>query len=230
MLDFPDEYRPTTDEELKRLRKAADGAPASFFVYLLLDRFGGEALNWDNDTITAEFEDLGLKLGREDADRVFAMITALTTDVFITDVTGFVHICNAIGGKAANFEVFDQATMEEIALTLAELKLFDDGPFYFSGEILGYVSAEANLEGMTVFPPALDLLEGTEASNQFGAPDDNVDPAFQQVINYTQAEKANEIQAEVDARMQDLADRLEALKIQAKPEETIRAAFPKIGA
>ena len=145
-------------KELGKIMEAED-TPASVLLVIALDHWGTEMFDWEPDTLRMELADaLGVKLPQVNLDKIWSMVTYLTTDKFFTALEVFIPTCNVLSDSEASFADFDPADMEEMAWAITELNLIDpitDPRKQFSEEIKYYVGAAAREQGLTKLPPML---------------------------------------------------------------------------
>jgi hypothetical protein len=124
----------------------------------LIDRFGTEFFDWEPETLRLEMEhEWGVKPPQRNMDKIWALVTELTTDSFYSTLSGFIQICNALGGDGADFQNFNPATVQEMCWTLAEVQLTDppDRDSKFSEEVKAYMQARLDAEGFSKPPQML---------------------------------------------------------------------------
>lgn len=117
-----------------------------------------ELATFDPRTIRMELQDT-LKCGFipfENFDRLMAMNTVLSTDLFYQDLDAFIEICNILSGNPSMANVFDPADTYEIAWALAETDLLDtrDNDIEFSEEIRAYMGMMLQYDGF-FSPPSI---------------------------------------------------------------------------
>lgn len=133
-------------------------AVATVIVAILADHFGDlEWFGWEPDILVEEIkDDFGITMPDEVRDKLWALVTALTTDLFYTDAIFFNHVANALGSGPTNMEDFEPATLEEMAWAVLEVgmnDLEDDEEPPFSPDLQIYVGALLKHEGLGPVPP-----------------------------------------------------------------------------
>lgn len=170
---------PDHDPVFLRRRAVLSGdveAPATVLVAVLLKHFGNpEFFDWEPDVLYQEVQDdFGAKMPPGVSDKIWALVTALTTDLFYKDPLFFNHVANALGGGPTNMEDLELATLEEIAWAVIEVgmnDLDDTDEQDFAIEVQVFVGAVLKREGLGPVAP-LEWAE-TEAPG-FNADDPTV--------------------------------------------------------
>jgi hypothetical protein len=124
----------------------------------LLDEYGSEMFDWEPRTLDLEVKhDWGVSIPQVNKDKVWALVTELTTKLFYSSLDAFTHICNSLNGSGADFENFDFATVQEMCWALAEVQLLDppEEGDQFNPEILSYMSERLRVEAFERVPKIL---------------------------------------------------------------------------
>jgi hypothetical protein len=205
---------------------------ATVLITVFLDRFGLEALEWDPATIALEIEEeFDVDLPQHALDKVMAAITILTTDRFYKSMPDFVSICNVLSGDTYDPNTFDPADGEEIAWGITESLLIyppeDDDESPFSDEILAYIGAALDAEGI-INPP--DILRiALRSSNVSTSLDDfSDDPAMFNAIYDLEAAKTGEINAIIKEKTVMLYEQMAALQLQNGSTEKVLTALKQV--
>jgi len=143
-------------------------AKASVLLIVLLDGFGGtEFFDWETRTMREEAHALWqADIPATNWDKIGAVLTVLTTDLFCKDLPAFINVCNSLAGGGADFQSYDPATVEEMALAIGETSLLNPLP-PFAYEILTYMNAELSEEGFHRPPRILaPFVKGLQAPEQ----------------------------------------------------------------
>jgi hypothetical protein len=149
----------TTDDVGALFRNPA--TPGTILLFILVDELGTEFLSWENETIEHEImAKWKVRPAPENDDKIQALITVLTSNMFYANLDCFVHICNSLNDAGASFEHFDPPQVSDIAWAIAETTLIDppetkDQSYRFSHEITAYMEAELEREGFTKPPRIL---------------------------------------------------------------------------
>jgi hypothetical protein len=126
----------------------------------LLDEFGTEMLDWEPETLRLEIKnEWKVTPPQVNFDKIWALVTVLTTNSFYDSFEGFTHICNALSNTEASFDVYDPADVTEMAWAIAECTLLDppdptgkDKSYQFNTEIIAYMQARLNTESFSKPP------------------------------------------------------------------------------
>ena len=124
----------------------------------LLDEFGTEFLGWEPETLEREISQTwNVQVPARNRDKIWALVTELTTDTFYSSLDGFIHICNALSDHGADFQNFDPATVQEMCWALAEIHLINppDEKTRFNDEIVAYMKARLETESFQKAPQML---------------------------------------------------------------------------
>lgn len=150
-------------------------APATALFCIMMDEFGTEFLDWEPETLEQEVEGRWkTRLPTVNRDKIWALATVLTTNLFYQSLEAFTHICNALNGSEADFENYDPADVAEMCWALAEVTMLNppeesEGDV-FNQEILTYMEERLKYEGFQKVPKILgkyvSLPANEEAVNQ----------------------------------------------------------------
>ena len=194
---------------------------ATPLLVLCLDQFGTEFFEWEPSTFDTEIETrFGVKMPTVNRDKVWALVSVLTTDLFYKSLETFIPVCNTLNGSEADFDDYDPVTGEEAAWGIVETSLIDapeagEAGDRFSHEIKRYVAMTLQSEGVTT-PPTF-LKPFTEYDRD---PEENVGitigPDEEMLAMHTkrqQSERA-EIEAYVRGQLEDLVAQLRLLPLK----------------
>lgn len=204
-------------------------------LVLCMDAFGLEFFDWEPDTLDAEITmRFGVSMPGVNRDKLWALVTALTTNLFYVSLESFIPICNSLNGSEADFDNYDPVTGEEAAWGIVEVTLVDppdegDPAERFSHEIKRYVALTLETEGVTT-PPAFmktyteydhDLEE--EAGISMGP-----DESMLAMHAKRQTDARNEIEGYVREQLMNLTLQLQSLPLSigttSKLDQFIRSA------
>jgi hypothetical protein len=199
-----------------------DESLATTLLVACLDEFGTDFFDWEPVTFDLEAKAaFGTEMPQSNRDKLWALVTALTTDSFYVSLESFLPICNSLNGAEANFKYYDPVTSEEAAWAITEVMLNDppkqdmDPSMRFSDEIKRYVGLTLRAEGITEPPPVLApyaiIEEGLE--DRAGAiigPDESM---LKMHSDRQQREK-KEIEQYVNERLDQLGAQLQALPLR----------------
>ena len=193
-------------------------ASASALLVGLMDRFGTEMLDWEPDTLRFEIEgEWGVSPPTNNIDKIWALVTLLTTNLFYVSLEAFIHICNALNGEGADFQTYDPATVPEMCWALVETTILNppDRGEDFSSEILTYMKAELEDEGFTTVPKLLQPHVGESIADN-GTVEDVLTMDGIEAKSYwdSQMKKRAEIDEYVRARLQLLVDDISVIPLR----------------
>ena len=127
---------------------------ATTLATILVDEAGTKALEWDPLIIIEELENsYKVKIPDINRDKLLALVTVLTTNVFTKSLDSFIHICNALNGSAIVPGVFDPVDCSEAAWAITEvaLNMGDKDSLDFSDDIRSYM--RVILDSENIDPP-----------------------------------------------------------------------------
>ena len=134
---------------------------ASTLLLACVDMFSTEFFDWETETFDIECRRaFGVELPDENRDKVWALVTALATNLFYVSLESFIPICNSLNGSEADFAHYDPITGEEAAWGITEVLLHDPAEKgentgdRFTHEIKSYIALTLSSEGVTT-PPSL---------------------------------------------------------------------------
>jgi len=210
---------------------------ATEMVMILIDSYGTEFLNWLPETVKREIqEDFRLIPPKSCMDKIHALTSILTSNIFMQSVKSFIHICNALSAPPpVNFVVFDPADSEECAWGILEAaintmppgsRIDSDlqinivrGPMEervfempFSDEIRGYVSHVFTRQGI-LYPPGFlkEVAIYVQPDDEPGALSEETDPVIGGAIMQMKYEESQELKKSLVEKLADLNARVERL-------------------
>jgi len=195
---------------------------ATPLLVLCMDEFGTEFLEWEPETFDIEIQTrFGVQMPDSNRDKLWAMVTALTTNLFYVSLETFIPTCNTLNGSEADFDNYDPVTSEEAAWGIVEVS-FVDPPKEdqapgdrFSHEVKRYIGLTLQAEGVTTPPPILkpfteyDQDPEEEVGITIG-PDESM---FKMYTNRQAAERAD-IEDYVRGRLEELITQLKMLPLR----------------
>lgn len=193
---------------------------ATPLLVLCIDTFGTEFFEWEPATFDLECAaHFGTQLSDSNRDKVWALVSVLTTDLFYKSLETFIPIANVLNGAQADFDTYDPVTGEEAAWAITEVFLVDppgeaDKGRKFSHEIRRYIGETLRSEGITA-PPAIlapHVEYDIHPEEQMGAVV-GPDPDFLHMYETRQAEHRAEIEQYVADRGMLLTQQLQQLPL-----------------
>ncbi len=214
---------------------ASEETLGTVLLVACMDAFGIEFFEWEPETLDAEISTrFGVDMPDVNRDKLWALVTALTTDLFYKSLETFIPTCNALNGSEADFDNYDPVTGEEAAWGIVEVTLVDppeegDAADRFTHEIKRYIALTLESEGVTT--PPLFLKPYTESDTD---PDEeagiSMGPDEHMVAMYAkrQAGAREEIEGYVREQLSMLTTQLMALPMSVgntdKLDQFIRSA------
>jgi hypothetical protein len=194
---------------------------ATPLLVLCIDAFGTDFFNWEPATFDLECAaHFGVQMPDVNRDKVWALVTVLSTDLFYKSLESFIPIANSLSGSEADFDDYDPVTGEEAAWAIAEANIIDppeekdDPAERFSHDIRRYIGETLKAEGVTTPPPG--LAPYVEYDND---PEEQVgisagpDPDFVAMHETRQADERAEIERFVDENRKLLRRQLKSLPL-----------------
>lgn len=195
---------------------------ATTLLVLCIDQLGVEFFEWEPETFDTEIKTrFGVDMPTVNRDKVWALVTVLTTDLFYHSLETFIPTCNTLNGSEADFDDYDPVTGEEAAWGIAETLLVDppekgtEPGSRFSHEIKRYVGMTLESEGVTTAPTMLKpFVEfDVDPEEKVGL---NIGPDEHMLAMYMKRQQSerDEIEAYVRGRLEDLIAQLRLLPLQ----------------
>ncbi|KKN32547.1 hypothetical protein LCGC14_0812710 [marine sediment metagenome] len=194
---------------------------ATPLLVLCIDAFGTDFFEWEPETFDIETRRVfGAALSDVNRDKVWALVTVLTTDLFYKSLETFIPVCNSLNGSEADFDDYDPVTSEEAAWGIIETQLVDppaQGKSVgqrFSHEIRRYVGLTLKSEGVTTPPKAVaDVPEYDRDPEEETGIVIGPDEGMLQMHERRQQAEREAIDDYVRGRLDDLAMQLQSLPL-----------------
>jgi hypothetical protein len=207
------------DEQAAKILTNEDTLATPLLI-LCVDRFGTEFFEWEPETFAIESRaQFGIELPEVNRDKIWALVTALTTDAFYKSLETFIPVCNSLNGSIADFDDYHPVTREAAAWGITEVILNDPAEAeldkLFSHEIRYYVGMTLQGEGVTSPPRVLKPFveydnDPEEAAGAIIGPDEG----FVAMHAKRQKEETTGITEYVRAKLNLLAQQLKQLPLQ----------------
>ena len=192
---------------------------ATVLAAIILDHYGIEAFNWEQDTLDRELHgDFGVMLPQINRDKLQAVITLQTTNQFYTDWPMFNNICEALNNDPVDFEILDLVPPEYMAWGITEAALFEDPKnlMEFDPEVKTFMGTLLRHYGITHPPDALQIATMPEIDSE---PPQEVDAAMVNA-SFKKRESDNGYIVEyVTKRMQMLLDQLDTVPLEQRDKD-----------
>ena len=128
---------------------------ATCLLVLCLDQWGTAFFEWEPDTLIRQaLQDWHAQIPEKNRDKIWALVTHLTTDLFTSSLDGFIHVCNALQNAGASFEQFMPAGIDALCWGITEASLIEPVE-NFNDEIRSYIEARLEYEGFHQAPRVL---------------------------------------------------------------------------
>ena len=217
--------------DLKR-KEVADwwSNPNTFGTSLLalaIDEFSTDVMSWEPQTIRMEVQDTyRITLRQANVDKLMAMITALSTNLFYVSVEAFTHIANALNDSEADFYTWDPVDADEAAWAITEVAL-SDAPKRtevftnrFSSDVRRYIGVIVTDDGISSPPDVLSMAE-IDKSVQLAADVTFADdPSMFAGFYKLSQQKANDVTQYVKKRTAALIEQMQRLPLQNRDNDT----------
>lgn len=194
---------------------------ATALVALGIHEFGTDIFNLEPETIEEELRHrYGVGVPSVNKDKLFALLTALGTDMFYQSITCFTHIANALNGSTIQFNTFDPVTPDEIAWATTEVTLNDppnndeDLSARYSPDLRRYIGSILDVSGFTIPPKYLKVVADMPVTKTTTMPDDH---AMLQAQTINQSDRAKENETYVKGKLSELVSQLNILKPLVTP-------------
>lgn len=135
---------------------------ATPLLVLCVDTFGTPFFNWEPQTFDIESQAaFGTEMPDVNRDKVWALVTLLTTNLFYISLESFIPVANALNGEGSDFSNYDPVTADEAAWAIVEAALIDppegnqDNAERFGHDVKRYIGAALEAEGVTTPPKFL---------------------------------------------------------------------------
>lgn len=182
---------------------------------LLVDRSGTEAVSWHPEALR-EFlrAEVGAEPPQAELDKLLAACAVLLSDEYRALEDRFTAVAHALAGNGLQYEVYEPASVAELAWAVAETCLLDppDGPpaEAFSPGVRALISETLREEGFLSAPAVLKgLAEPPSPSLDF-----TDDPELYSAVYQTQRDRAAEVESVVRHNLRELSRQLSALPLR----------------
>lgn len=194
---------------------------ATTLVGILLRAYGAEALSWDPLARRMQIsDDFGVDLPRKEFEAIEALINAMTTDTAYRSVAVFHRTVGALNRLGVD-DLDDMPDPDDVVWTVAELGSNDPEPplvphtqIPYSDDIARYVGVVLDQHGVYGEPKALSWADRT---NPPLATDASEDPLMFGAAMESSAQKAEELDVELENRFRALLTQLRELGIEPAP-------------
>ena len=139
---------------------------ATSAMAIMMDNFGADFLNWEQETIEMEVRGLCSNPDEDLFDKIAAATTVLTTNTPHLDTLTFNNVTQVFNFEAIHPQSFIPADLEDVLWGCSEMRLLEGPEDYnslgFSGEIREFVGQLLVQNGITTPPSVLDFATISE--------------------------------------------------------------------
>lgn len=192
---------------------------ATTLLAIVIDNYGTEAMEWEPETLLHELrDDFNVDIPQINHEKLQALITALTTDLFYTDWITFNYICEALNNDPVSYDVLDPATPEQMAWAVTELALneeSDETPEW-DDEVRRYIGA--NLSGFGMNRPP-DILKMAILPEQPPQDDLELDAALAQATYDRSYSDRQAVENYLKDHLQQCLEQLNSVPLQTRSSD-----------
>jgi hypothetical protein len=188
---------------------------ATSLVAILFDKFGTDITDWEAESLEMEITDeYGEKLPQVNMDKIWGLITVLSTNQFYFDPFIFNATCQAFNDEESSFQMFSPVSVEGAAWAVTEAMMNDPDGGEFSQEVKSYIGVLLDQRGILEVPPILSMAEPsgnlTEGATQFAD-----DVTFYEALWKVQKSNSESIMEYVQSRLTGLFTELQRLPLSS---------------
>ena len=191
--------------------------PAAALFVLLLSLYGTELLDWEADTLIMEVhDDFNVTLPQVNRDKVWALATVLTTNLYYQSLEAFTHITSALNDRQADFQNYDLPGIFEICWALAVVELVNppEENETFSPEILAYIVARLDESGFQKVPKFLNKFVSLPDKSETISQNLAQDPVTFEAYWRNQQRRLLDLDEEIRQRLAALIDQVTRLPLE----------------
>lgn len=158
------ERSPTKKGQIKEYLENED-AFGTALLAIIIDNYTTEAFSWEPATLNMQLsDDFGARPPQSNRDKIWALITALTTNQFYVSMEVFAHTCTALSGEEVDLSIMEPMDPEAIAWGVSEVLMNDEAsPEYgnedFSSEIEAFTGVTLYQHGIFEPPKILSFAQ-----------------------------------------------------------------------
>jgi hypothetical protein len=201
-----------------RLREVLenDQTYSTSLMAVLIDVYGMETAtqDWEPEVLADELMTrFSARIPKVNVDKIQAMLTILTTDLFYIDPIVFNGVCQALNNEESDFAIFNPISCEGVAWGITEATLNDPDPeATYSDEVSRYIGVLIEERGL-VFPPNILKSVATLLPSQGDINEYADDPRVYEALVQVQKANSASIEEYVEKRTADLFRELEGLPL-----------------
>lgn len=203
--------------EKRRIRDILEN-PETFgtvLMAILLDNYGTEFFNWEPQSVRWQLrDDFQANLPQVNQDKIWSLITAMTTNQFQTSWEIFSQTCRSLNGEEADFSTFAPNDPEDLIWGVVEVLLNDppdkeSGTEEFSPEIANYVGVILTENGIWQPPELLSFAAYAQEDPTLSAEDAFTDdPDMFAASQQNQGIRKQQLEQYVKERLSNLFSQL----------------------
>lgn len=198
---------------------------ATTLLTVIIDNYGAGALNADLGLVLDDLcSDYNIdRLPDVNSDKIGAIFTALTTDLFYTDWMTFNQTCEAFNDDPVHPDVIDPATPEQMAWGVIEMALHEDPKDKpdFSENVAAYVGTLLGSYGLTRAPADLKFAKMSAMPDSVLNEDQDLFKAYHSRVD----EDLTSVQNYVMHRAKALFEELNSIPLQQRDSEAWKNFF-----
>jgi len=116
-----------------------DNAPAEALLVVLLQKYGTEALGWEEESISLQIkDDFGIELTDSQHDKLHASIVVLTTDQYENNWQAFEKINHNFNNQPDDFNEYNPLDWDDLIIGLAQAYLIKHEELIFNDAVNRY--------------------------------------------------------------------------------------------
>jgi hypothetical protein len=200
-------------------------------VAALLPYYDSDLFNWDPNTIELQLEgDFKLTVPQSTYDKIQAVSSILTTNLFHVDVPVFCTVCSTLNRGIAVTDGFVPAGIEDMAWGLTEANLLEGKEFWeqgFSDDIARYTGIVLEQSGLyeavkpfqyVIFPENMSSIMNENLTDEL---------EFKMFWD-KQADRKKDVASYVQQKLLQLFEQLKELPIKDKNNEFLDSVILKL--
>lgn len=222
----------TNREEFKRIFEDKQTFASTMLIACTSIVGSVEWFDWDPIALKAEIRDAcGAHLPAVNADKIQALVLAMTTNQFYESLEAFIGICNALDGDGSDFSTFDPADVKEMAWAVTEVAINDQqhagADDLFCDEIKAYIGVQAGVEGFRELPKPLTFGVSPKGYQQASEALPGDEAMFAAVYSRGKDDSAR-VEAVTGAQLRQLVDQISRLPLPNADQESWKKFAGKV--
>lgn len=194
---------------------ASASAVALLVAFSDITDLDGEALGWTPEVLADEIKkEIGEAPHQDNFTKLMAAIQISTSDRAYQSLPDFIDLANAVSGTPLDPTTFDPADVWECAIMLTTMAMLNppdaEETNPFNPEILGYINAVLDDEGLTTPPRVLAFAVPADRTGKIMG-NFSDDPTMFAAVSESSNGRTDDIDKAVDAYLYATASQLEGL-------------------